>query len=178
MSQQDKDAEPFGNAFDITWLTVVCIKLKELSKARSRRRVFTHRRTRERLILRRCVFKLPKQNGGRLLPPFVDLSEGLLAALLAALLASALLAAPLLATTLLTSLAAALLASALLAATLLASFAALLAATLLTTALLTSALLATVLLDRPLIRIILVFHVSLSFSDVVCLRSLSLRLSL
>jgi hypothetical protein len=24
-----QDDEPFGDAFDITWLTVVCIKLKE-----------------------------------------------------------------------------------------------------------------------------------------------------
>jgi len=32
MSQQDQDAEPLGNAFDITWLTVVCIKLKEIKQ--------------------------------------------------------------------------------------------------------------------------------------------------
>jgi hypothetical protein len=25
-----QDDEPLGNAFDITWLTVVCIKLKEI----------------------------------------------------------------------------------------------------------------------------------------------------
>ena len=34
MSQQDQDAEPSGNAFDITWLTVVCIKLKEMKQGR------------------------------------------------------------------------------------------------------------------------------------------------
>ena len=34
MSQQDQDAEPQGNAFDITWLTVVCIKLKEMKQGR------------------------------------------------------------------------------------------------------------------------------------------------
>ncbi len=34
MSQQDQDAEPFGNAFDITWLTVVCIKLKEIRQGK------------------------------------------------------------------------------------------------------------------------------------------------
>ncbi len=27
-----QDDEPLGNAFDITWLTVVCIKLKEIKK--------------------------------------------------------------------------------------------------------------------------------------------------
>jgi hypothetical protein len=25
-----QDDEPLGNAFDITWLTIVCIKLKEI----------------------------------------------------------------------------------------------------------------------------------------------------
>lgn len=35
MSQQDQDAEPLGNAFDITWLTVVCIKLKEMKQGRT-----------------------------------------------------------------------------------------------------------------------------------------------
>ncbi len=34
MSQQDQDAEPVGNAFDITWLTVVCIKLKEIKQGK------------------------------------------------------------------------------------------------------------------------------------------------
>lgn len=34
MSQTDQDAEPIGNAFDITWLTVVCIKLKEMKQGR------------------------------------------------------------------------------------------------------------------------------------------------
>jgi hypothetical protein len=28
-SMSNQDDEPLGNAFDITWLTVVCIKLKE-----------------------------------------------------------------------------------------------------------------------------------------------------
>jgi len=34
MSQKDQDAEPLGNAFDITWLTVVCIKLKEMKQGK------------------------------------------------------------------------------------------------------------------------------------------------
>jgi hypothetical protein len=34
MSQQDQDAEPIGNVFDITWLTVVCIKLKEMKQGK------------------------------------------------------------------------------------------------------------------------------------------------
>lgn len=34
MSQKDQDAEPLGNAFDITWLTVVCIKLKEIKQGK------------------------------------------------------------------------------------------------------------------------------------------------
>jgi hypothetical protein len=34
MNQQDQDAEPLGNAFDITWLTVVCIKLKEMKQGK------------------------------------------------------------------------------------------------------------------------------------------------
>jgi hypothetical protein len=29
-SMKHQDDEPLGNAFDITWLTVVCIKLKEI----------------------------------------------------------------------------------------------------------------------------------------------------
>ena len=38
-SMKHQDDEPLGNAFDITWLTVVCIKLKEIKsgkKARTR----------------------------------------------------------------------------------------------------------------------------------------------
>jgi hypothetical protein len=35
-----QDDEPLGNAFDITWLTVVCIKLKEI-KAGKKPRVRT-----------------------------------------------------------------------------------------------------------------------------------------
>jgi hypothetical protein len=34
MSKRDQDAEPLGNAFDITWLTVVCIKLKEIKQGK------------------------------------------------------------------------------------------------------------------------------------------------
>ncbi len=34
MSQQDQDKEPLGNAFDIAWLTVVCIKLKEIKQGK------------------------------------------------------------------------------------------------------------------------------------------------
>lgn len=34
MNQQDQDEEPLGNAFDITWLTVVCIKLKETKQGK------------------------------------------------------------------------------------------------------------------------------------------------
>jgi hypothetical protein len=34
MNQQDQDKEPLGNAFDITWLTVVCIKLKEMKQGK------------------------------------------------------------------------------------------------------------------------------------------------
>jgi hypothetical protein len=30
----NQDAEPLGNAFDITWLTVVCIKLKEMKQGK------------------------------------------------------------------------------------------------------------------------------------------------
>ena len=29
-----QDDEPLGNAFDITWLTVVCIKLKEIKEGK------------------------------------------------------------------------------------------------------------------------------------------------
>lgn len=32
-----QDDEPLGNAFDITWLTVVCIKLKEIKQGRKPR---------------------------------------------------------------------------------------------------------------------------------------------
>jgi hypothetical protein len=34
MSPQAQDDEPLGNAFDITWLTVVCIKLKEIKQGK------------------------------------------------------------------------------------------------------------------------------------------------
>jgi hypothetical protein len=34
MNQQDQDKQPLGNAFDITWLTVVCIKLKEMKQGK------------------------------------------------------------------------------------------------------------------------------------------------
>lgn len=34
MNQGDQEEEALGNAFDITWLTVVCIKLKELKQGR------------------------------------------------------------------------------------------------------------------------------------------------
>lgn len=34
MNQVDQDSEPLGNAFDITWLTVVCIKLKEMKQGK------------------------------------------------------------------------------------------------------------------------------------------------
>ena len=34
MSQQAQETEPLGNAFDITWLTVVCIKLKEIKQGK------------------------------------------------------------------------------------------------------------------------------------------------
>ncbi len=32
MSNEAQHDEPVGNAFDITWLTVVCIKLKEIKQ--------------------------------------------------------------------------------------------------------------------------------------------------
>ena len=32
-----QDDEPLGNAFDITWLTVVCIKLKEIRQGKKPR---------------------------------------------------------------------------------------------------------------------------------------------
>ncbi len=32
-----QDDEPLGNAFDITWLTVVCIKLKDMKEGRKPR---------------------------------------------------------------------------------------------------------------------------------------------
>jgi hypothetical protein len=31
---RNQDDEPLGNAFDITWLTVVCIKLKEIKQGK------------------------------------------------------------------------------------------------------------------------------------------------
>ena len=34
MPQQDQGKEPLGNAFDIAWLTVVCIKLKEMKQGK------------------------------------------------------------------------------------------------------------------------------------------------
>lgn len=34
MSPLAQDTEPLGNAFDITWLTVVCIKLKEIKQGK------------------------------------------------------------------------------------------------------------------------------------------------
>jgi hypothetical protein len=33
-SMKHQDDEPLGNAFDITWLTIVCIKLKEIKKGK------------------------------------------------------------------------------------------------------------------------------------------------
>jgi hypothetical protein len=37
MPQGDQGEEPLGNAFDITWLTVVCIKLKEMKQGKKPR---------------------------------------------------------------------------------------------------------------------------------------------
>lgn len=34
MSQSDQEQEPLGNAFDISWLTVVCIKLMEIKQGK------------------------------------------------------------------------------------------------------------------------------------------------
>jgi hypothetical protein len=34
MPQQDQAQEPLGNAFDIAWLTVVCVKLKEMRQGK------------------------------------------------------------------------------------------------------------------------------------------------
>ncbi len=31
---ENQDDEPLGNAFDITWLTIVCVKLKEFKKGK------------------------------------------------------------------------------------------------------------------------------------------------
>ena len=42
-----QDDEPLGNAFDITWLTVVCIKLKEI-KAGHTPQIRTKRRARKK----------------------------------------------------------------------------------------------------------------------------------
>ena len=36
-SMKHQDDEPLGNAFDITWLTVVCIKLKEIKSGKTPR---------------------------------------------------------------------------------------------------------------------------------------------
>ena len=33
-SMKHQDDEPLGNAFDITWLTIVCIKLQEIKEGR------------------------------------------------------------------------------------------------------------------------------------------------
>ena len=35
MPQRDQEEEPLGNAFDIAWLTVVCIKLKEMKQGKT-----------------------------------------------------------------------------------------------------------------------------------------------
>ena len=37
MPQRDQGEEPLGNAFDIAWLTVVCIKLKEMKQGKKPR---------------------------------------------------------------------------------------------------------------------------------------------
>lgn len=37
MSQRDQDSEMAGNAFDIGWITVVCIKLKEMKQGKKPR---------------------------------------------------------------------------------------------------------------------------------------------
>ena len=34
MPRRDQEEEPLGNAFDIAWLTVVCIKLKEIQQGK------------------------------------------------------------------------------------------------------------------------------------------------
>lgn len=34
MSPEAQDEEPLGNAFDISWLTVVCIKLREFKEGK------------------------------------------------------------------------------------------------------------------------------------------------
>lgn len=36
-SMKHQDDEPLGNAFDITWLTVVCIKLKDIKDGKKPR---------------------------------------------------------------------------------------------------------------------------------------------
>lgn len=36
-SMKHQDDEPLGNAFDITWLTIVCIKLKEIKSGHTPR---------------------------------------------------------------------------------------------------------------------------------------------
>ena len=38
-SMKHQDDEPLGNAFDITWLTVVCIKLKEIKRRKKNPRL-------------------------------------------------------------------------------------------------------------------------------------------
>jgi hypothetical protein len=37
MPERTQENEPIGNAFDITWLTVVCIKLKEIKQGKTPR---------------------------------------------------------------------------------------------------------------------------------------------
>ena len=39
-----QDNEPLGNAFDVTWLTLVCVKLKEI-KAGNRPMIQSQRQT-------------------------------------------------------------------------------------------------------------------------------------
>ena len=34
MPEKDQGEEPLGNAFDIAWLTVFCIKLKEIQQGK------------------------------------------------------------------------------------------------------------------------------------------------
>jgi hypothetical protein len=36
-SMKHQDDEPLGNAFDITWLTIVCIKLKQIKEGKKPR---------------------------------------------------------------------------------------------------------------------------------------------
>lgn len=43
-SMKHQDDEPLGNAFDLTWLTVACIKLKEIKSGKKPRVRATRRR--------------------------------------------------------------------------------------------------------------------------------------